>query len=191
MDPTSHHWYHNPPPLALLPPTFYQPLARMQTKGRQPHEWTGPNGNHGSREGPPAGDVQWNAAADVVKSADADAKTTCLDQAFDSCDGDDDDSDNDTSAEFMAFIAQSAAHRQERDSKKQLAEKKQQNIGRYSYASPNPTEAPGVARRRQYKQLYGKELDLIQAFEARANLAHDNLVDAHAPTLWPALPLKM
>ena len=92
--------------------------------------------------------------------------------------------------QFLDFIAQSAAHRKDRDAKKRLAEKKRQT-GNYATA-PNPTEAPGLARRRQYAQLYGEsDSDSIQLVEARMNLAHDKAVDTHAPKLWPALPLRM
>jgi hypothetical protein len=100
-----------------------------------------------------------------------------------------DQTELDLELQFLDFLAQSAAHRKERDAKKRLADKKRQT-GNYAMA-PNPTEAPGVARRRQYKLLYGSDLDSVQMLEARLNLAHDQSIDARGPKLWPALPLKM
>lgn len=163
-----------------------------------------------AKGGPPIGDVHWvhghcatgtpgtGANVDEVAAAAVAVAAVAADGGDDDDDDDDDrgggggddDDDDAMSAAFLEFIAQSAAHRKERDRKKQAAEKKRLT-GQYASA-PDPAEAPGTARRRHYAELYGADgANAVQAMEARANLAHDKLVDAHCPTLWPALPLNM
>lgn len=89
---------------------------------------------------------------------------------------------------FLAFVAQSAAHRASRDAENRKAAEREKNRPkkRPAISGAAPEHPPGGVRAAELERLYGNSAAHIQTLENRVNIHHDRVFDSANPQLWPA-----